>query len=452
MILKANHSKGKQLADYLKKEIIAGKLSPGDRMASARELAEQFSVSTQVAMSAFDLLEQEKLIQREPKKGIFIKGRPSCEISLKALLDLNILSENSWLKIIKKFEKENSGMKINPLFIRSYVDYEHHVKTFQPDVFSVYDSIWHTLRQKKLLHDISHRMGEISGMYRPLIKLYSHEGKTYALPFRFTTLAFFCNKNIFNESKVKFPDNFWSWRDFFEAAKKLGKKGKNGYWDYYAYGMSSTVTSLFSFIRQNGGEAFGPGMKPHFNKKAVRDAVKFWMEEILSSQLSPLLFEEENPLDLFMREKVAMTIGKYDLARELNKNASFSWAPIPLPAAVKKASTLSASGIALNKNTSSFEASWRLASYIVSHKTQEAFAQEGWGLPSVSSIAEKLNSSTVFIDALAYAEPTWPFPDFEPIKIIREEISMVLSNLQSAETACDRITERCNQLRKKMKL
>jgi hypothetical protein len=64
-------SKKEQVADYLRKQLVSGKLAPGARLLSVRALAEKFSVSRMVIVDAMNTLEAEQLIVREPGRGVF---------------------------------------------------------------------------------------------------------------------------------------------------------------------------------------------------------------------------------------------------------------------------------------------------------------------------------------------------------------------------------------------
>ena len=65
-------SKSSQVAGYLKKEILSGRLAPGNRLATVRELAGKFSVSKKVIEMAFDALAVDKLLCRKDRSGIFV--------------------------------------------------------------------------------------------------------------------------------------------------------------------------------------------------------------------------------------------------------------------------------------------------------------------------------------------------------------------------------------------
>ena len=64
--------KSVQLADILRREILSGKLRKGDRLQPSRRIAEIYSVTNQIAQSAFDILRKEGLIDSHVGQGTFV--------------------------------------------------------------------------------------------------------------------------------------------------------------------------------------------------------------------------------------------------------------------------------------------------------------------------------------------------------------------------------------------
>jgi GntR family transcriptional regulator len=65
-----------QLADDLRREILAGTLAPGDKLPSATDLTRKYQVSRQVAVMALRELHHAGLIYGHPGKGTFVRSRP----------------------------------------------------------------------------------------------------------------------------------------------------------------------------------------------------------------------------------------------------------------------------------------------------------------------------------------------------------------------------------------
>lgn len=65
-----------QVAATLRSEIVSGKLSPGDKLPSIRNLAERFGVAPMTANSAIDILRNDGLVYTSPGRGTFVRSVP----------------------------------------------------------------------------------------------------------------------------------------------------------------------------------------------------------------------------------------------------------------------------------------------------------------------------------------------------------------------------------------
>lgn len=86
-------SKKEQVAEAIKKQIVSGKIAPGAKLNSVRELADKFSVATKIIVNACDILEAEKFIRREPGRGIFVRGRSPEDVIDVCLLGYRIFQK-----------------------------------------------------------------------------------------------------------------------------------------------------------------------------------------------------------------------------------------------------------------------------------------------------------------------------------------------------------------------
>lgn len=448
MKLSTPQKKSVQIAEAIKKLILSGAYQSGQKLDSMRALANRFSVSTQAVISAFEILEKENLIERKPQKGIYVSDISSRNCKIKVVFDLRILPERAWLKIIRGFESGHSGIKVVPFFISSSSDYARNIELFAPDVFGVRDSVWRYFYERKMLADIapfveSEQLED--KIFHSLFDLFREKKRLYCAPFRFTTLALFYNKDIFLKGNSAYPDSLWRWKELFGAAKNLVRRNDSGFYEHYGFELSANVTSMFSFIRQNGVEPFSKQMASNFSCPEAKEALGFWYERMVREGVSAA-FANDGINSIFMSGKSAMAVGKYDLTRKLSGGAGFNWGVEVLPKQKKRASTLSIYSFGILRKTESFEASSLFLKYLLSEKAQKISADEGWGLPSNRFVAGMLSNSKPFIDTLKYAKPTWDFASFEPIKAVREEMLQLTANLQSAERCCDMINEKCRIL------
>ncbi|HEY9497537.1 MAG TPA: GntR family transcriptional regulator [Terrimesophilobacter sp.] len=66
-----------QLAGSLRASAIAGTLSVGERLPSARELADSLDINVHTVLRAYQVLRDEGLIELRPGRGAIVTGRPS---------------------------------------------------------------------------------------------------------------------------------------------------------------------------------------------------------------------------------------------------------------------------------------------------------------------------------------------------------------------------------------
>ena len=66
--------KAEEIAEKLRKDILNGTLPPGKKLASERDLAEEFNASRMTVRRAIQILEGDGLVARYPVRGTFVEG------------------------------------------------------------------------------------------------------------------------------------------------------------------------------------------------------------------------------------------------------------------------------------------------------------------------------------------------------------------------------------------
>ncbi|MFV0550540.1 MAG: GntR family transcriptional regulator [Anaerorhabdus sp.] len=72
-----------QVMDYIKKEIVSGKLKPNDQVATVREMAFKFGVNPNTIQRSLQELEREGLLKSERTTGRFICATEEMILELK---------------------------------------------------------------------------------------------------------------------------------------------------------------------------------------------------------------------------------------------------------------------------------------------------------------------------------------------------------------------------------
>lgn len=79
----------KQLKDKIMEDIESGKVKPGDKLPSERELAEQYGISRMTARHTLSILEREGVVERRVGAGTFISNQK---------IEMNFITFNSFTK------------------------------------------------------------------------------------------------------------------------------------------------------------------------------------------------------------------------------------------------------------------------------------------------------------------------------------------------------------------
>ncbi|MNI85622.1 HTH-type transcriptional repressor YtrA [compost metagenome] len=72
-----------QIMNYLKGEIITGKLKPGDKIPSVRELAAELQINPNTVQRTFQELEREEIVETRRGMGRYVTGREETIMKIK---------------------------------------------------------------------------------------------------------------------------------------------------------------------------------------------------------------------------------------------------------------------------------------------------------------------------------------------------------------------------------
>lgn len=101
-----------QVIDEIKKEIVRGELSSGDKLPSQRKLARKIEVNPNTVQRAYREMEQRGLVETKRGRGTFIKDDDQVMVEIK-----KEMAETAVLNFIEEmislgFEKENILKKV----------------------------------------------------------------------------------------------------------------------------------------------------------------------------------------------------------------------------------------------------------------------------------------------------------------------------------------------------
>ena len=243
-----------------------------------------------------------------------------------------------------------------------------------------------------------------------LARIYNLNGKQYAMPKDYDTIALWYNKTMFDQAGVSYPDETWTWNTMYEAAKKLTNKAKG------QYGMCAGLHNqegYYNFIYQNGGTVVTSNNKSGYDKQKTIEGVEEYFRYVKDG-LSPYIYDDKARAEAIQNGQCAMGLfGSWNLSgfasNDYMRN-NFDCAVLPASNKGGRASIFNGLGNAIAANTKHPKEAWKWVEYLSSEKGQRRQAELGVAISAYEGVASKWTNAypdfnvKVFIDMVDYAQ------------------------------------------------
>ncbi|GAA5049810.1 multiple sugar transport system substrate-binding protein [Thermocatellispora tengchongensis] len=280
-----------------------------------------------------------------------------------------------------------------------------------PDVFWMNGPNFQLYASNGVIRPIEEQV-DTSVYPKPLVDLYTYEGKLYGLPKDMDTVGVWYNKELFDAAKVKYPADDWTWADFREAAAKLTDPGKG----VYAVGAQLTSFQEYQYntIAQAGGYVISPdGRKSGYADPKTIEGLRFWTD-LIDKKQSPDLktMTDTVPLAMFEAGKLAMYWGGSWNVAEFSAN-SYTKDKVdvaPLPRGEKQATIIHGVANVMSAKTEHPAEAWEFVKFLGSRQAAEILGKKGpipayTGTQSAWVSAHPEFKLQTFLDSVAYAQP-----------------------------------------------
>lgn len=326
-----------------------------------------------------------------------------------------------------------------------------------PDVFWMHGNNFVKYASNGMLLDITDKVKssttvKLSNFPKGLVDGYTLDGKNYALPKDYDTIALWYNKAMFDAAKIPYPNATWTWSKLQEVAKKLTNTSKG------VYGFAAPEDAqqgYYNFIYQNGGTVISKDKtKSGFDSKATKEAIQFDVNFSLKDKSSPTQqkFADTGFGAMFETGKVAMClfgswmVSEFKANDYVKKNCDVA----VIPQGKVKATIYNGLGNAVAAKSPNVEQAWRFVEYMGTKEANLIQAQNGAAIPAfIGTATPWINFSKgfnlkVYPEMLSYAVPM-------PFSKTRDKWAQlendILKKVWFKQLTVD---EGCNQLAKEM--
>ncbi len=267
-----------------------------------------------------------------------------------------------------------------------------------PDIMAVEVNLFPTLWAKGAFLSLQPFIEQdasfhVKDFFPQVLERFTVEGQTYAIPR--DTAPFACvyyNKRLFDEAKLPYPNDDWTWTDLLKDAKALTKteEGRVIQYGFYAWAWQN-------FIYGNGGRIVDDIRNPTRcllgESKAV-EGLQFFSDLMNKEGVAPTPVALGNlamgAQQLFMMQRVAMFSSGYWEVPILRQITDFEWDVVMFPKGPRgsRAFGTGGTGYSILKSTKHPELAWEVLKALTSEEGQTRLAKTGLTQPANQLVAE----------------------------------------------------------------
>ncbi len=317
-------------------------------------------------------------------------------------------------QIADEFEKENPNIKID-IQVNGWDDYWTGLEAAGtggslPDTFWMHSNNIYYYGSNDQLLDLTDYIEksdkvDLENYPEGLNEIYNIDGKQYAIPKDYDTIALWYNKTLFDEAGLAYPDDTWTWDTMKEAARKLTKD------DGSQYGFCAGLHNqegYYNFVYQNGGKIISEDRKEsgYNDEKTIQGIEEYF--SYVKEGLSPEIYDDQARAEAMQNGLCAMGLfGSWNLsgfaATDFMKD-NFDCAVLPSANDGGRATIFNGLGNAIAATTKHPDEAWKWVEYLSSKEGQERQAELGIAISAYNDTADQFAAAYPMFQAKCYMD------------------------------------------------
>lgn len=282
-----------------------------------------------------------------------------------------------------------------------------------PDVFWMHSNEVQKYMENDILMDLTDRIAsseklEMDKFPEDIKNLYSWDGKTYAIPKDVDTIALFYNKTMFDEAGLSYPDDSWTWDDFYDAAVKLTKEDGSQYGT--AMNPSNEQDGWMNIIYSMGGKVLTDDKKASgFDDPNTIKAMEF-VQKLVDNVMPPATVMAETGTDVLLGSgKIAMLsqgswmVPQFKEHEYISENCDVAVLPKD-PTTGNRVSLYNGLGWVVSAKTKNPDAAWQLVEWFGTKDMQLKQAQLGVTMAAYDGVSDEWKNNTDKFDLQPYLD------------------------------------------------
>ncbi|SMB97402.1 multiple sugar transport system substrate-binding protein [Thermanaeromonas toyohensis ToBE] len=290
------------------------------------------------------------------------------------------------------------------------------------------------------------------------LKILTYKGSIYGVPRDLTCNVMYYNKKLFDEAKVPYPKEGWTWNDFLDICQKLTKRDGSGKVIQWGYHYAGYPDAYYDWLLQNnGGFVSEDGKRCILTNPESIEALQFLVDLRYKYKVAPTPEEAkqfgESSIAPFESGKVAMFTGGASRMFSLTK-AGLDYDVAPLPKGKRQATRVFAILWVMPKGCKHPEEAWKVLSFLGGKEGQQLVVNTGMGNSALKStdnskfLTPPPANKKVFIDSFNYGEPFPMVKNREVWKEIEQGLDLMWLGKQPVKEAAEAVAKKVDMLLK----
>ena len=307
-----------QVRSHILDQLEAGRLRGGDRVPSARDLAEDLGISFLKVQQAMETLAQDGVLEIRPRIGAFVQEAWRERALPENVSIFNRREALPWIDgLAPLIEDHLPGLRFTHAFPRSILELKTTitVQTNHDDYLDLAPYVDEIFPRKDLF---------FSEPFAP----FRISGRLVGVPLIFSPRVLYYNETIFRRHGVPLPRSGWTWDAFLDTCRALAPKLPPG------LTLNWTTMAFFwlNLVLRGGGRIFSADAEDpiHVDDPATRAALQRMRD------LGRILgMGAGDPVPAYAKRfatgEAAMCIGERQTKSLLHHHRATGWSMVPLP-------------------------------------------------------------------------------------------------------------------------
>jgi len=372
-------------------------------------------------------------------------------------------------KLIKMFEKENSDIKVKPI----YAGWDHgHEKLLvrfgsgnPPEIAQFNDDFIGDYSHKDILEPLNDLYDDFSEFYQAPLDLATIDGKLRSISIAYKPRVIYYNKDWFDEAGVEpLPDHWndpdWDWDAFLAKVKKLTEAADNK--EMASWGVTIDYPQIPFWWIHNAAPTDEDRLimnnQSKFAEPYVYETTQWLADLHFKHQVQPSLAIDEDvgQRELFLSQRVAMIVNGGSWELPFLRDADFNWEIGPYPTNNRATTQASLVNFGVIRNSKHPQEAKRFIRFLLEPSSQDILSKELGMMPARKSVAEKLEwtepisaeNGHLYLEAMENAAfGPWDTPGwYQSYRLAGPSFESIFSGQSTAKEALTKLDKKVQDL------